>query len=473
MNALELSEFKAVLAHEFGHFAQSSMKLGQYVYVANQVIADLVFERDFGTDARAVAAHRSATQPSGLGPDRRRLGSAQGTRAHVPRDQRPQLVPLPADGVQRRPLRRSPHRQRRADLGFWKTERASIAYQLAQSDLVSIAHHGKYTNDLFYHHEKTLGRIDKVLGGNPSMRERFAVLLSRYQPGAQVHFQESGERAASMWATHPSNRDREVNAKRVYVAAPVDPRPAWTLLRKPKRLRRELTAAAYEAMGKQPARAAVLPAAEVHALITEERAEMEQADHYHGLYDDRVLAPGDLEKLSSKLDRAREDASLDLDALRTKAQRFTGTWLRETMDQRRTLLDEAGLLSSLSAGTLKPKKKTFTFRDAERTLPDVPALLAEVDAELASMTSKLGRVDRAFFRYFYARSGDVPERRTELWERYEFLLGMQQIVVALNQTERALQPAIRALQSGKELTQGDIQSIAERSGAPARSSPDR
>jgi len=129
------------------------------------------------------------------------------------------------------------------------------------------------------------------------------------------------------------------------------------------------------------------------------------------------------------------------------------------MDQRRTLLDEAGLLSSLSADTLKPKKKTFTFRAAERTLSDVPALLAEVDAELASMTSKLRRVDRAFFRYFYARSGDVPERRTELWERYEFLLGMQQIVVALNQTERALQPGIRALQSGKELTQGDVQSI--------------
>src|SRR4029079_11731076 len=37
---------KAVLAHEFGHFAQSSMKLGQYVYVANQAIRDMAFARD-------------------------------------------------------------------------------------------------------------------------------------------------------------------------------------------------------------------------------------------------------------------------------------------------------------------------------------------------------------------------------------------------------------------------------------------
>src|SRR5947209_1111991 len=37
VNVLNLSEFKAVLAHEFGHFSQSSMKLGSYVYMANHV----------------------------------------------------------------------------------------------------------------------------------------------------------------------------------------------------------------------------------------------------------------------------------------------------------------------------------------------------------------------------------------------------------------------------------------------------
>jgi len=46
VNALNVSELKAVLAHEFGHFSQSSMKLGQYVYVANEVVRDIVFTRD-------------------------------------------------------------------------------------------------------------------------------------------------------------------------------------------------------------------------------------------------------------------------------------------------------------------------------------------------------------------------------------------------------------------------------------------
>ena len=46
VNVLDLSEFKAVLAHEFGHFSQSSMKVGSYVYTANRVIADMVYGRD-------------------------------------------------------------------------------------------------------------------------------------------------------------------------------------------------------------------------------------------------------------------------------------------------------------------------------------------------------------------------------------------------------------------------------------------
>src|SRR5262249_54383268 len=46
VNRLNLTEFKAVLAHEFGHFSQKSMKLGNYVYTANRMVADVVYGRD-------------------------------------------------------------------------------------------------------------------------------------------------------------------------------------------------------------------------------------------------------------------------------------------------------------------------------------------------------------------------------------------------------------------------------------------
>src|SRR5262249_27733349 len=50
VNVLTLDEFKAVLAHEFGHFSQKSMKLGSYVYLSNHIIADMVYGRDSWDD---------------------------------------------------------------------------------------------------------------------------------------------------------------------------------------------------------------------------------------------------------------------------------------------------------------------------------------------------------------------------------------------------------------------------------------
>lgn len=46
VNSVTEDEFKAILAHEFGHFSQRSMKVGSYVYNVNQVIFNMLFDND-------------------------------------------------------------------------------------------------------------------------------------------------------------------------------------------------------------------------------------------------------------------------------------------------------------------------------------------------------------------------------------------------------------------------------------------
>ena len=46
MNSVSTIELKAILAHEFGHFSQRSMKLGSYVFHVNKVIYNLLHEND-------------------------------------------------------------------------------------------------------------------------------------------------------------------------------------------------------------------------------------------------------------------------------------------------------------------------------------------------------------------------------------------------------------------------------------------
>lgn len=49
VNCVTISEFKAILAHEFGHFSQRSMKLHSYVYHVNHIIHNMLFDnQDYG-----------------------------------------------------------------------------------------------------------------------------------------------------------------------------------------------------------------------------------------------------------------------------------------------------------------------------------------------------------------------------------------------------------------------------------------
>lgn len=46
INTVTQSELKAILAHEFGHFSQRTMKVGSYVYNVNQVIFNLLYDNE-------------------------------------------------------------------------------------------------------------------------------------------------------------------------------------------------------------------------------------------------------------------------------------------------------------------------------------------------------------------------------------------------------------------------------------------
>ena len=44
MNSVTIQEFKGILAHEFGHFSQKSMKIGSYVYNVHKIIYNILYD---------------------------------------------------------------------------------------------------------------------------------------------------------------------------------------------------------------------------------------------------------------------------------------------------------------------------------------------------------------------------------------------------------------------------------------------
>ena len=57
VNTVSRAELKAILAHEFGHFSQRSMKVGSYVYTVNQIIFNMLYDNEgYGKVIQKVAS---------------------------------------------------------------------------------------------------------------------------------------------------------------------------------------------------------------------------------------------------------------------------------------------------------------------------------------------------------------------------------------------------------------------------------
>ncbi|WP_423395948.1 M48 family metalloprotease [Burkholderia sp. LMG 21824] len=277
VNMLNLSEFKAVCAHEFGHFAQRSMALGRWVYTTQQIAAHIVGKRDALDGFLRQLSHfdiRVAWIGWGLSL------IVWALRSIV--DSGFRLVMI----VQRALSREM---EMQADL---------VAVSLTGSDaLIHALHQLQVADDAW---DRAVGFVRGEAGAERPPRDVFVVQqaiatrLGRiyndpaYGQRPQVPvtdaaafrvFKAELAQPPRMWATHPQNHEREENAKRTYLASPEDTRSAWTLFDNAPALRERMT---RELIG-DTSHAVVEPAVTLQRL--DDQFAIEQLKpHYRGIY---------------------------------------------------------------------------------------------------------------------------------------------------------------------------------------------
>ncbi|MFT3922091.1 MAG: M48 family metallopeptidase [Myxococcales bacterium] len=238
VNALTLGEFKAVLAHEFGHFAQRSMAVGRWVYTAQQIANHLVHSRGI-FDRMLRGLSRFDIRVAWVGWILRLIVWSMRSlldtvfslvvmaQRALSREMELQadLVAVSLTGSDA--IVHALHRLRAAD------EAWSIAVPFAFGELSS----GHRVADVFSLQTRVTEQMRVVLddpdfGSPPALPER---------PESHRVFEDSIAQPPRMWMTHPPGREREENAKRRYVSAPVDQRSAWSVFADPESLRHKLT----------------------------------------------------------------------------------------------------------------------------------------------------------------------------------------------------------------------------------------
>ncbi|WP_422106786.1 M48 family metallopeptidase [Winogradskyella sp.] len=239
VNILNLGEFKAVLAHEFGHFAQRSMLLGRYVYIAQQIAHKIVNKRDIFDSFL-----------SGLSGFDLRIAWVGWILSILVWSIRSIIeIFFSIVVVAERALSREMEFQ--ADLvavsltgsdalihALYKLQIADEAYQNALDEMNLQLRDKRAVDDMFALQSNYVEKMAKVLdkptyGKSPSVPET--------NPENHRIFTSRKYNPPQMWSTHPADIDRENNAKRIYISEPIDNRSSWDLFSDSKKYREEMT----------------------------------------------------------------------------------------------------------------------------------------------------------------------------------------------------------------------------------------
>jgi len=403
VNSLTLSEFTAVLAHEFGHFAQRSMAVGRWVYTAQQVAGQIVVARSWldkllagwsGIDFRVawiawlmrlvVWSIRSLLDTAFrlVVLAERALGREMEFQAD--------LVSVSAAGSDA--IVHALHRMGAAD----------EAWNVAVSILAREATQGRAVPDLFTMQSRIIQHISRILnepdyGASPK--------LPNERPEEHRVFKQELAEPPRMWSTHPPNRDREINAKRIYVPADLDSRSAFSLFRDPEKLRREVTASLLTSLELK-----LEPSTEEKSLaaVDERFGSTLFHERYRGTYLGRAIG------LAAKTPVELVGAPVDLATLRERLMELYPETLAGEIRDFRVQSNEHAALEALRDGILDAPGGVIQHRG--RTIPrrQLSGLIDEVTAEVNAMRERIEAHDRA------CRAAHLAAARIldPSWERY-------------------------------------------------------
>lgn len=408
VNVLTLDELKAVLAHEFGHFSQSTMRIGSYVYVASAVMEDMIYGRD-KWDELLVTWQRQDFRLAifgwilgGVVWLLRKVLALVFMGIHLVNAALTRQMEFHADSVAVSVSGSDSLIRALCRLVF-----ADQSLAFAGGELTHAGDHGYFTDNLFLHQSAASEHLrqtkgDPTLGMPPDLPDDPSQTSSVFDGS-------TADAAPSMWATHPPNHEREQSAKRLYIRSHIDPRPAWVLFRDPAAVQREMTSRLYH-IGAMMQSAPLKPAADVQAFIDAEHAATVVDPRWKGAYDER-------NPIFSDLDAALAEAPPS-DPRGMIAEQLDSHCETLAKQQKELNHDFDTLARALQQGG------GFSFRGSKFKGHQAEKLLQGVMDEGDSLSRKWEAFDLCMLRAHRALAG---EREAELIARYRFYDSMQKL----------------------------------------------
>lgn len=440
VNCLNIVEFKAVMAHEFGHFSQRSMRLGAYVHTANRVISEIIYGRDWLDESLTLFKPLLTLIRWILGGLYKALNFAHAGLSRQ-MEFNADLVAVSITG---------------SDAivdGLSKTDFAQACYEQTMRDLIAAGDHNLFTDDLFLHQTKSADYLravksDPTLGVPPAWPEDEST-------GSTV-FPANDTVLPPMWSSHPQHYQRERNCKKTYLRSPRDERPAWTLFSDEAEIRFRVTARFYE-LSRPGMKMTLRPAESVQKFIDDDRAESIYTARYHGMYEDGLISPGAIDSLERKIpQRYEQPATL----LAEHADIFRPE-LKEMLDKFREKREDRARFSRFANKIEHPRGGRFEFRGKTYKTGQAAKLVEQLNDEIKNDCNDLAELDRRIFLVYMGMArqlGLTPAQ--DLEQRYRFHLGVQTMIATLRHWDNEVQLAFQGLAGRRDPSPDAIRNVS-------------
>lgn len=403
VNTLTLSEFKAVMAHEFGHFSQRSMKLGSFVYNVNKVIYNMLYEnKDF------------AVFLSGWGNLHFAIGIfVQVTIQLVKGIQK--ILQAMYGLINKSYMSLSRQMEFHADAVAASVSGSnSLITALRKAEVSDVCYNSvlQKANDWL----KEKASFTNIYDNHNTVMEYYAAEFKLpLQNNAPVvtdnflnRFQQSRVNIKDQWASHPSREDRETHLNKLNIEAAADNRPAWVLFTDPEAVQLTLTGSLYESVPAD-AKQKQIDNATFKEQYLKEMEVFTLPEQYKGYYDSRSINDIDIEKVLN-----------NTAPVEVSKENFDRLFTDEKLALPKQLLANQGDVQLLEAIISKQVNiKSFDFDGEKYNVKDAAALLEKIKAATEQQEKQLQADDEELAVFFYtAALQQSHSAAAELKEKY-------------------------------------------------------
>lgn len=400
VNSINISEFKAVMAHEFGHFSQRSMKLGSFTYNVNRVIYNMLYEN---------TGYASFLSSWG------NLNGYLGLFAL--------LTIKIASGIQwilrgmytfinKNYLALSREMEFHADAvaasvaggnnlvsGLSRVEVAQSCYTSALNKANEWLKQNKVSKNIF----------DNQLSVFHSLAHEYQLPVKEGLPEISYHFIQSFSKTRvnykNQWASHPTLKERKEHLDRINANCAPDERKAWEAFVNADQLQEKITGNLYQAVKLE-----ATPELYDNAYFEDSR--LKEKDlytlpvAYKGFYDKRYI-----NLLDWNVDQLIAVAN---------NRSFNDLFTEENSQVQSSIKNNEADLATIYA--IKNKQidvKTFDFDGIKYGVKDCDTIITQLEEDIKKDQERLNQLDKDVFVFFYHAAQSHGEQVKKAYLQYQ------------------------------------------------------